>query len=814
MIREGQSTFTFNRVQKIVHDALIEVDSGSPGPKWRETWLTIRETSVEDIPGSDIHFYGPQKRRERAKAWCKAYTDECMEPETHLEQIDNVYGELVKCGFHPDQAGGTSAVVENARSLLRRLPATPAPLNSCADVLLTSNLHSKYFLPDTVRSWDSLKVVNFVDSNVIRIALRMVSEENGLPIGQLTAPLANTIFELLRTALESLPESEQKIIVVAFLWTSWHRILMLHFHNFMRFHLRYGSDCLSNKYLSVEGASFLRQTTMQTYSLPQGVRYMCRWAFQMLYRDRAAICMDFRSFHERFAQLFQASPSRCVISEGRAEQCKGDSPFNCMRFKGMNIENQSAHSRSCLGQQSCKRLLWNEGSYRKHSGARAVSLSKTDDISIHYCEFTERTMAISHVWSHGQGGRPESITTPTINQYRGGFNQCLHIRYKSIAQSFDCDSYWMDTPCIPEDHELRREAIRNINHVFADSKLTLICDKDIMQIDASNLTLEVQESILATLLVCDWNVRAWTLLEAVRGRKNIHLLCRNEVVVCLKDILGYVTAHGSIAITNLFLSAQHLLPQMKRTGESMERYSRGLVPLEEAAYVLRHRCASRPGDDIVIWSLLCDEKPCYTASELWHTQIQLSERDSRGDPPRGCVRSGFLLSSNQRMQQRGLTWAPSRPGIPEDCYHQGSEKLFFPEDGALSAAGFFSKEGLTAYWYIVEFPGGRIPRLEAYSKFLHSLLSSTSYILRQIRVRFLKDYRWGAIIRPVREFDNWGESENEIIQNRNDVNGLLVAVLGSNDKEEWTWKGIYEWKEANLSYFPAQMEKMKKILIV
>ena len=103
---------------------------------------------------------------------------------------------------------------------------------------------------------------------------------------------------------------------------------------------------------------------------------------------------------------------------------------------------------------------------------------------------------------------------------------------------------------------------------------------------------------------------------------------------------------------------------------------------------------------------------------------------------------------------------------------------------------------------------------EAYSKLLQSLLSSTSYILQQIRVQFLKDYRWGAIVRPVGEFGSWGAPDNEIIQNRNDVNGLLIAVLGSNDKEEWTWKGIYEWKEANLSYFPAQMEKRKKISIV
>jgi len=240
-----------------------------------------------------------------------------------------------------------------------------------------------------------------------------------------------------------------------------------------------------------------------------------------------------------------------------------------MRFEGIVIENQSAHSTFCKGQQYCNRLVWNEHSYREISGARVVSLDKTDEVSIHCCTFTCKMMAISHVWSHGQGGKHETMTNPKINPDAGGFNQCLHARYKLIAESYGCNSYWMDTPCIPEDHKLRHEATSNINRVFTESKLTLICGKNIKQIDAGDLSLEIQESILSKLLVCDWNIRAWTYLEYMRGRQNIHLLCKNEVVVCLKDILGFVSAYGSIAIANLFLSAQHLLPHLKRPDKAL-----------------------------------------------------------------------------------------------------------------------------------------------------------------------------------------------------------------------------------------------------
>ena len=61
----------------------------------------------------------------------------------------------------------------------------------------------------------------------------------------------------------------------------------------------------------------------------------------------------------------------------------------------------------------------------------------------------------------------------------------------------------MDTPRIPEDHQLRREAIMNIKQVFDNSRATIIYDGDLMSIDASNLTIAVRELVLVTILVCD-----------------------------------------------------------------------------------------------------------------------------------------------------------------------------------------------------------------------------------------------------------------------------------------------------------------------
>jgi hypothetical protein len=81
--------------------------------------------------------------------------------------------------------------------------------------------------------------------------------------------------------------------------------------------------------------------------------------------------------------------------------------------------------------------------------------------------------------------------------------------------------------------------------------VTLVCDADIMSIDISSVshiedskplaTIQLFESILAVLIVCDWNVRSWTLLESMRGRQHIHLLFKNDRVMSLKSIVDLVS---------------------------------------------------------------------------------------------------------------------------------------------------------------------------------------------------------------------------------------------------------------------------------
>lgn len=426
---------------------------------------------------------------------------------------------------------------------------------------------------------------------------------------------------------------------------------------------------------------------------------MCGWAFELLRGHPVCIGMDFRRFHQRYSETVRSQPGRCIPNQPLAS-CKGDQPGSCQRFKGMFIKNQSAHDFECL--EDCDRLTWDDSSYRSISGGRAVSISDSNTLErkIKYCEASEKTLAISHVWSHGQGGRPEKSY---------GFNHCLHERYASIAKLLGCTSYWIDTPCIPEDHELRAEAISNINEIFFKSKVTLVCDRDLMGIDVTEMTTDVRERLFVTLIVSDWNLRSWTLLEAFRGRDAIYLLCKDNAVVSLKEAAEVFLRDGSLDIGLLLLTAPHLLPaNMKRHSQSeiesreipsaftgdLPSYITGYLNAEASGVLLSHREASRPGDDFVIWSLLLGEKAFEGAESFWRS------REGR------TVETGYLLSSAPRLGLRGLGWAPASPSVHSsaDVSSKATSRLL-GQGGTGSLVGKITRNGLLASWLMFDFIG-------------------------------------------------------------------------------------------------------------
>ena len=400
--------------------------------------------------------------------------------------------------------------------------------------------------------------------------------------------------------------------------------------------------------LAVRGVKRLIELGVRSFR-GDGVPYLCNSAFELLRTSRSSVALDFRGLIDRFDSQFPNAKGRCIKDSDLS--CKGGVLHSCQRFTGAETRAQSFHASGCNAK--CPRIRWDEASHRRSANPRAViaDLSSRSKRLL-YCKTSSNRMAISHVWSHGQGGRPED-----------GINLCLYKKYCSLAKALECESYWIDSTCIPDDEQLRTETIKSINSIFRDSKVTLISDQDIQSVSIDNSSVEL-ETLLSVLLVCDWGVRAWTMLEAIKGNTSIQILCKDDKTIALKDcwtkcertlptanplyillsnkdVLQRVHQFGAVDLAVLLGCVQHLLPSVD-VGSDKET--------EEVGHLLSQRYASREGDEILIWGLLSTSNATKSVHDFWCLQ-----RD---------VKSAFLVSSASRIEAvPGFDWAPGTPYI-------------------------------------------------------------------------------------------------------------------------------------------------------
>lgn len=795
-------TFTYERVERQLNtDTFIsdpESTGGHPSP--------FNCESLEyshDLESHTHRFYSKAEQDDLRKLLCHSLYDAVKDPKEHCTRLDNCFSKLVLCNLQID--GEPKNIIENACDIMGRLPAIPLELPGTPPLL-----HAAYLVdsaPETLNpSWRGLQVVNYVAANVIRTAL-LAAIYRGTTTGTMLDKFVDTVADLISTSSElfsSAASDDERLkwfLVRAFLWTSWQRCSMIYLYTIVGSHIRLGFNDHDGHSLLLKGffpSPGLSIQEMSRKGASAGKSdYMCGWAFELLRSDPSAVGLDFRRFHRRFSDAFGARPGRCI--QGHQSSCQGDDLSKCQRFRGMKITNQSAHDSTCPG--TCQRLFWDRSSYESISGARAVKLvDNPTQGRVTYCEASGETLAISHVWSHGQGGRPED---------GHGFNHCLHRRYIAIARSLLCSSYWMDSPCIPEDHEFRKEAISKINEVFENSRATVVYDRDLTEIDAKDLSIRTRELIVVTAMICDWNLRAWTFLEAFRGRHSIYALCKDNVTVSLKETVETVYNKGSIDIALLLLSIPHLLPSrdnknFKTIGNAFES---GFMTVETAGSLLSHRSASRPGDDVVIWTLLISNTieetlPSSPVRNLCrhdtiHEQSKAFWKRQQGR----YLSTSFLLSSAPRLKTRGLRWAPSSPTAELwESPLDGTKTRLLALDGTESEGGSITKDGFMAKWLMYDFVGGLIGA-RAVSSFIKVEVDPVDdrcqVNLRRIRQRYLRGFLWGAILRPV-DSRKYGDPA----PSRSDQKSLVVVCatnkrctcpFSQDDRIFWTWRGVYEW---------------------
>ncbi|KAL4999182.1 hypothetical protein BDV10DRAFT_165390 [Aspergillus recurvatus] len=739
---------------------------------------------------------------------------------THFEQLDALFSTLITCNFQLERhRTDRTAIVDSAYAVLQRLPRHPAELTfeySRRSRSNKTNSVGSQWPPEYLcasspvgieeedapqgYSWADLQVLSRPCTNVIRTALWLCMDRTNTIT---TYNYADTIVKVLDTLTDlqktSATESGARawFVLTAFFWSAWQQTVMLQLSFDAAIRLDGGYASNENYHIVArEIPSVMPSRETVERSRP---RYMCKWAFELLRADLSSVTQDFRTLFEVYERQFGGRESRCNVIDS-ARVCDGKAPVNCERFQSDRVKDQSAHDFQCPG-SSCSLLTWDEQSYMSIKGARAVCLETTDDKLIRYRPISGENMAVSHVWSHGQGGRPET-----------GFNLCLHRRYTELARSLGCTSYWMDSPCIPTDDDLRDEAIGQINDNFINSKLVLLVDRDLMEIDIEPLTLAAEETILAALVVCDWNVRAWTLLEGIRGRANLHILCKDNRVIPLKTILKDTLSKSCLSLASACLAIQHYTP----TRDHVD-----LVKTEQATCLLNHRHPTKDRDIIIIWSLVCgSSKVVKTAEAFWRSMVG------------GSLATGFLVSSSPRIKGiRGLSWAPERPNLVPPVSTATSngaagasskgllQQQQYPAfNGHNSVEGTITPDGFQAEWLACRIqrrralPGAGLfslhgyagPRIgiegyyQIYNEGANDKMDVKSlFYLRSVVAPLFKRYRWVSLLLPA-----WSQRGGNVIdpplkpfRYQGECEGLLMAIVASNDEagSEWEWQGVHEW---------------------
>jgi hypothetical protein len=759
-------------------------------------WVDPSEPSASEVK----HPIPEDRRSALLDAHCEALRSAAAITQSHVQNLDDILSKWLRCKLQAPRRS-IDDIANETTSVLSRLQESPQPLEQPPE-----SLPAGYFAGN--RHWGRVHVVTCVPKILVRLitySLNSAEDMSSIGYDMVLNGVGALIDAVCTKESWAMQSNDQQgylwFVVRAFLWTIWQRTRTLYSYFILRRNLSLGNSHGTETFSWLRHFSAKPGTSLAAICADSAWQNkpnnMCTWAFDLVQNDPSCLGLDFRLLHKRFSTTFRGIDARC--RPGSATPCDGLGP-NCLRYKGALVTDQSAHDHLCVYKNSDEpRMLWDEASYRLTKGARAVSIdiSTSGAAPLTHCSASDKTLAISHVWSHGQGGRPEA-----------GINNCLHQRYSRLARRLGCDSYWMDTVSIPEDHNLRREAISHINGVFQDSRAVLVCDRDLMNLNVSNLTTELRESLVAAVLLCDWNVRAWTILEGMKGRQRIFLLCKDNHTINLRETLFDVCRHGRLDIivfANLF---PHLLPSARQDNDYLVKNRIPEIPFELAGIWLSHRPASRAGDEIVIWSLLLGSNlpPLYNAVDFWKAQAS--------------VCTGYLMSSNSRLAVPGLTWAPSTPytSVQQSDSVNIMDRIHRPMPRSETWLGVIHEDGLWGPWYFYEFRSRFKTVKKAFRRLstqAHGIPPSLDLELKSIRARFGIRETWAALLQPVAWSEFFGPdtpSTRAPDTIHSDRYGRLVAVCESNKKEQkrrgardtfpeqlksyrGCWKGVYEWPE-------------------
>ena len=212
-----------------------------------------------------------------------------------------------------------------------------------------------------------------------------------------------------------------------------------------------------------------------------------------------------------------------------------------------------------------------------------ISISNAEKLATSIARDTPY-VAISHVWADGLGSTTEQ-----------GMYWCQAKRLSSFASDAAGlgTAFWVDSLCIPEATEYRKEAIAMMKSVYQNATKVVVVDRSICQQSAQQTIM----SLIYIVATSSWMQRLWTYPEAYLASSI--LLAFSDRLVDLQELIDQAIRMAAVP------SAQQLLSKLC---EPLILELLSLVPQPQAPHrlpisrvldVMRSRSTSRKSDETI-----------------------------------------------------------------------------------------------------------------------------------------------------------------------------------------------------------------------
>ncbi|PCH44972.1 hypothetical protein WOLCODRAFT_154992 [Wolfiporia cocos MD-104 SS10] len=241
-------------------------------------------------------------------------------------------------------------------------------------------------------------------------------------------------------------------------------------------------------------------------------------------------------------------------------------------------------------------------------------------------------VAISHVWADGLGSNTET-----------GLPICQLQRLATMTESLiSGGSFWIDSLCVPDESQSRKQAIRMMARTYKEARLVLVIDAGIYSCPV-NTPLERK---LLAILSSAWLQRLWTLHEALLAKEMKFLF--GDKVIDFEDMI--IEAGGDPDPVRL-----PLLLEVSRLWSKRQKIQSGFkLSLSDISRSLQRRTSSRVSDEtLAIASLLGVD-----VHKLVHLdaskRMQALLLELRTIPP-----NIIFIHDGEKLEIPNFSWAPA-----------------------------------------------------------------------------------------------------------------------------------------------------------